>query len=218
MGSEIGLALGWSGGVHAAIVGSIILSVMSIPAAIVGARTRLSTYMIVRQVFGSAGSRIVNFVLAVVLIGWYAVTAELFGRTCYLTIIHYFPNVTISAHAYTIVSSLLVTVTTVFGFRALERLSLWVAPLLVALTCFVAWKTLGSVSWDRIGDDNGFVIRRLRTSGDWLRCGGYRPCPARDCGSLHRVSGFPRLSGAADRIGVPDGFLCAQAYRLFATE
>jgi len=44
MGSEIGLEMGWRRGVYAAVVGSIILAVMSIPAAIVGARTRLSTY------------------------------------------------------------------------------------------------------------------------------------------------------------------------------
>ena len=70
MGSEIGLALGLQGGIHAAIIGSVILAAMSIPAAIVGARTRLSTYMIVQSVFGPGGSRVVNFVLAMVLIGW----------------------------------------------------------------------------------------------------------------------------------------------------
>src|SRR4051812_22053163 len=136
MGSEIGLEMGWRHGVQAAVAGSLILAVMSIPAAIVGARTRLSTYMIVRNVFGLHGSRVVNFVLALVLIGWYAVTAELFGRTCYLTVQQYFPNAPLSPHLYTVAASLLVTATTVFGFRALDRLSMLVAPLLVALTVF----------------------------------------------------------------------------------
>jgi cytosine permease len=150
MGSEIGLEMGWRHGVYAAVVGSIILAVMSIPAAIVGARTRLSTYMIVRNVFGLQGSRVVNFVLALVLIGWYAVTAELFGRTCYLTVVQYFPGLAIPAYVYTIAASLLVTFTTVFGFRALDRLSMLVAPLLVVLTVFVAYQSLGHATWSAV--------------------------------------------------------------------
>jgi len=155
MGSEIGLALGWRGGVRAAIIGSVILAAMSIPAAIVGARTRLSTYMIVRNVFGRGGSRVVNLVLAVVLIGWYAVTAELFGRTCYLAISHYAPQLAVSPHVFTIVCSLLVIVTTIFGFRALDRLSLLVAPLLVVLTVFIAFQALKHASWTTISTSVG---------------------------------------------------------------
>lgn len=150
MGSEIGLALGLKHGIHAAIIGSLILTAMSIPAAVVGARTRLSTYMIVQNVFGRGGSRVVNLVLAIVLIGWYAVTAELFGRTCYLTVLQYFPDATIPSYFYTIVCSLVVIATTVFGFSALDKLSLIVAPLLVVLTVFVAYRALGHASWGEI--------------------------------------------------------------------
>ena len=155
MGSEIALELGWRRGVMAAVVGSIILAVMSIPAAIVGARTRLSTYMIVRHVFGEAGSRVVNAVLALVLIGWYAVTAELFGRTCYLTLHQYFPHSPIPMGVFTVGCSLLVVATTVFGFRALERLSLVVAPMLVALTLYVALQAVVRVPWQTIASSAG---------------------------------------------------------------
>lgn len=155
MGSEIGLALGLRGGIRASIIGSVILAAMSIPAAIVGARTRLSTYMIVERVFGRGGSRAVNLVLAMVLIGWYAVTAELFGRTCYLTVAQYFPHAHIPPQAYTIACSLVVTATTVFGFRALDRLSLFVAPLLVAMTVYVAYCALRHSSWSAIAAVRG---------------------------------------------------------------
>ncbi|MBS0388148.1 MAG: cytosine permease, partial [Proteobacteria bacterium] len=124
MGSEIAAELGWRRGVIAAVVGSVILATMSIPAAVVGARTRLSTYMIVQQVFGDRGSRVVNAVLALVLIGWYAVTAELFGRTCYLTVHNYFPGSGMPMGFYTVGCSFVVVATTVFGFKALDRLSL----------------------------------------------------------------------------------------------
>lgn len=134
LAQELGLRLG----VWAVVAGSAILSVMSIPAAIVGARTRLSTYMIVQNVFGTVGSKFVNVVLAIVLLGWYAVTAELFGRTCFLTVAEYFPNAPLPPTAYTIACSVVVTATTIFGFKAIERLSLFVAPLLVVLTVHVA--------------------------------------------------------------------------------
>ena len=155
MGSEIALELGWRRGVIAAIVGSVILGVMSIPAAIVGARTRYSTYMIVRRVFGEVGSRVVNAVLALVLIGWYAVTAELFGRTCYLTLHQYFPDSPIPMAFFTVGCSFLVIVTTVFGFRALDRLSLVVAPMLVALTVYIAVQAAMHVTWHTITAHTG---------------------------------------------------------------
>ena len=68
----------------AALLGALILSLMSVPAAIVGQRTRLSSYMIIEHTFGYAGAKFVNFWFGVFLLGWYAVTAELFGRTLYL--------------------------------------------------------------------------------------------------------------------------------------
>ena len=149
-GSDLAAALGLRRGVWAVTAGSVILAVMSIPAAIVGARTRLSTYMIVQNVFGVVGSRFVNLVLALVLLGWYAVTAELFGRTCFLTVAAYFPGSPVAASAYTIACSVVVVATTIFGFKAIERLSVLVAPLLVALTFYVGYRALAHSSWDTL--------------------------------------------------------------------
>ncbi len=148
-GSELATSLGLPTGIRAVVLGSIVLTVMSVPAAIVGARTRLSTYMIVSHVFGRTGSRLVNLVLAFVLLGWYAVTAELFGRTCYLTVATYFPSV-VPQWGYTVACSAVVMATTVFGFRAIDRLSLAVAPLLVALTAYVAWKAMQHAPWSAL--------------------------------------------------------------------
>jgi cytosine permease len=148
-GAALADSLGLATGVRSVLIGSAILAVMSIPAAIIGARTRLSTYMIVVTVFGASGARLVNFVLAAVLLGWYAVTAELFGRTCFVTMQGY--GVTLAPQwVYTIGCSVLVIATTIFGFRAIDRLSLAVAPLLVALTGYVAWRALQHTSWNTL--------------------------------------------------------------------
>jgi cytosine permease len=148
-GSTLAASLGLADGIRAVVIGSIILTVMSVPAAMVGARTHLSTYMIVTRVFGGNGARVINLVLGIVLLGWYAVTVELFGRTCFLTAAIYFSGGP-PQWLYTVACSILVIATTIFGFRAIDRLSLAAAPLLVVLTCYVAWRSVGVVPWDRL--------------------------------------------------------------------
>lgn len=148
-GSELATALGLTTGIHASVLGGAVLTAMSVPAAIVGARTRLSTYMIVTQVFGTGGAKVINLVLALVLLGWFAVSAELFGRTFYLAASpHLAANV--PTWIYTVASSVLVIATTVFGFRAIDRLSLMAAPLLVALTVWVAFRAVAHSSFASI--------------------------------------------------------------------
>ena len=53
---------------------------MSIPAAIVGAQTRLSSYLIIEFVFGKKG-RLCQYPAGSTLLGWFAVTAGFFGQT-----------------------------------------------------------------------------------------------------------------------------------------
>lgn len=144
-GAELATSLGFQSALRAILVGSVVLGALSIPAAIIGARTRLSTYMIVSHVFGRQGSIAVNVLLATVLLGWYAVTAELFGHTCYIALAKQFPA--IAQWQYTLGCGVLVTLTTVVGFRAIDRLSLIAAPLLVALTGYVGWLSLQHTSW-----------------------------------------------------------------------
>ena len=110
---------------------------MSVPAAVVGARTRLSSYMIIEHTFGYAGAKFVNFWFGIFLLGWYAVTAELFGRTLFLAA-GGLTSLTLPESVYTVLSSILVTVTTVYGFKAIDRLALIAVPfMLLALMTVV---------------------------------------------------------------------------------
>jgi cytosine permease len=149
IGSELATTLGLSMGIKAVVIGSLVLAAMSVPTAIVGARTRLSTYMIVTQVFGTVGAKAINLCLAVVLLGWYSVTAGLFGRTFYLTAATY-AAISAPQWLYTIASSVFVIATTVFGFWAYDRLSRVAAPLLVILTAYVAWLSLSHAPWNAL--------------------------------------------------------------------
>jgi cytosine permease len=140
---ELARGIGLSKGIIAAVTGAL----MSVPAAIVGARTRLSSYMIIEHTFGYAGAKFVNFWFGLFLLGWYAVTAELFGRTLYLAAAE-LTSWTIAEPVYTIVSSILVIVTTVYGFKAIDRLALIAVPFLLLALIGVVIFSLRQTSFD----------------------------------------------------------------------
>jgi len=133
--------MGLSKAIIAVVSAALILSVMSIPAAIVGVKTRLSSYMIVEHTFGFAGAKFVNFWLGIMLLGWYAVTAELLGRTFFIAAAE-LTTLAVPEYVYTISSSILVLVTTVYGFKAIDRLALIAVPFLLLAIAFVIGQSL----------------------------------------------------------------------------
>jgi cytosine permease len=134
---ELAQGIGLGKAIIAALAGALILSLLSIPAAIVGARARLSSYMIIEHTFGYVGAKFINFWFALFLLGWYAVTAELFGRTLFLAAGE-LTTFVIPEWVFTVISSAIVTVTTVYGFKAIDRLALIAVPfLLLALVAVV---------------------------------------------------------------------------------
>lgn len=135
---ELAVGVGFTDALIATVIGALILSVMSIPASIVGARSRLSSYMIIEHTFGSVGAKFINFAFGLFLLGWYAVTADLFGRTLFVAASS-LTTLVLDEWVYTVASSTLVIVTTIYGFKAIDRLALVAVPfLLLALIVVVA--------------------------------------------------------------------------------
>jgi len=65
------------GGIRiAAIITGIVITV---PVLIIRARANLSTYVILQFPFGQTGGKLVNAVVAISVLGWFAVTAAVFG-------------------------------------------------------------------------------------------------------------------------------------------
>jgi cytosine permease len=134
---ELAQGIGLSRALMAVVSGALILSVLSVPASVMGARTRLSSYMIIEHTFGYVGAKFVNFCFGLFLLGWYAVTAELFGRTLYLAATG-LATLNLGEPVYTTMSSVLVIATTMYGFKAIDRLALIAVPfLLLALASVV---------------------------------------------------------------------------------
>jgi cytosine permease len=143
---ELAQGIGLSKAIAATLIGALILSLMSIPAAIVGVKTRLSSYMLIEHTFGYAGAKFVNFWFGIFLLGWYAVTAELFGRTLFLAATE-LTSLGIPEWGYTVLSSALVTLTTMFGFKAIDRLALVAVPFLLFALMVVVVASLRETSF-----------------------------------------------------------------------
>lgn len=139
---ELAQGMGLRSAVTAALIGAMILSVMSVPAAIVGASTRLSSYMIIEHTFGYLGAKFINFGFGIFLLGWYAVTAELFGRTLFLAAAE-LTTLTVPEWVFTVASSAVVAGTTIFGFKAIDRLALVAVPFLLLSLAAVVTLSLG---------------------------------------------------------------------------
>ncbi|EED30415.1 hypothetical protein NOR53_464 [gamma proteobacterium NOR5-3] len=142
---ELAQGMGLRSAITATFLGALALSLMSIPAAIVGASTRLSSYMIIEHTFGYVGAKFINFGFGVFLLGWYAVTAELFGRTLFLAASE-LTTLALPEWSYTVLSSLIVTVTTIYGFKAIDRLALIAVPFLLLCLAGVVVLSLRQVA------------------------------------------------------------------------
>jgi cytosine permease len=132
MGAQIATALGLAKATIAFVVGSIILAVAASFTALVGAEARLSTYMLVQFSFGVTGARVVNTVFAATMFGWFGVNAALFGDAMVATVTHVY-HVSSGWPLYVVGGSVLMMLTTIFGFKALDRLSQLAVPLLLLI-------------------------------------------------------------------------------------
>lgn len=140
-GAEIGFALGFRNGFVAVFLGGALLAAIAMATGTVAARTRLNTAMIIKMSFGEVGGRVVSFVLALTMLGWFGVTAELFGRGVF-EVVGGFGFRGLPHTAYIAVGGALMAVTTIFGFSALQRLSNVTVPLLAILIAATAWLTV----------------------------------------------------------------------------
>ena len=142
-GSQVGLAMGLRDALTAFAVGGLILTAVGSATAVVATGARLSTYKILEFAFGRVGAKFVSGVLALTLFGWYGVTAELFGRALSGAAADIY-GLGLPVIPGTVVGSMLMVAVTVFGFRALDKLSLLAVPLLILFLAAVVVRSLGN--------------------------------------------------------------------------
>lgn len=158
-GSNIGLSLGFANATTAFIGGGLILALIGSLTAYIGSKTRLSTYVITQFSFGRLGARVANSVIAIALFGWFGVTAELFGKACQKAILDVY-SLDVGVVPLSLVGSALMVLTAIWGFKALDKLSVFAVPLMGLLLSVAVFFSLRLSSWDRIVATKGNAMER----------------------------------------------------------
>lgn len=127
-GAQTGLALGFHKAVLAALLAGLVLCAGACLTAVASVRTRLTTYVLIQRSFGLRGAALVNIVLAVVHCCWFGVNVSFFGDAM----------VAAQAQGYglpgdfgvfVVLGGVLITLSTIYGFRTLDRLAMVAVPL-----------------------------------------------------------------------------------------
>lgn len=136
-GAEIGSRLGLALGTVAILAGCLLLAGLCALTGTVAARSRLPTAVITQFAFGRRGAKIVNLVLATTLIGWFAVTVELFADSLG-EVISQTLDISLGHAPLMLAGGAAMVVTTVYGFGALALLSKWAVPVMILVLIAMA--------------------------------------------------------------------------------
>lgn len=118
------------------ILGGMFLTALAAPMAVIGTRTRLSSYMLARIAFGEQASKLLNFAFALSLLGWFGVNIELFGDAM-ARLLSEVGLEAIPLFALEILAGAMMTTLTFLGLKSINWLSLLVTPMLVLVTALM---------------------------------------------------------------------------------
>ncbi len=133
--AQTGLALGLHHAVLAALLAGLILCAGACLTSIISVRTRLTTYVLVQQSFGLWGAALVNIVIGIVHFCWLGVNLSFFGDAMVAAAREGY-GIPGTFSLFVVIGSILITATTIYGFRTLDRLALVAVPF-VAIILFI---------------------------------------------------------------------------------
>ncbi len=147
--AQIGGSLGLQHAAWAFVAGSLILAVMGSLTSHVGATTRLTTYQLCTQAFGGAGAQVVNSVIALSLVGWFAVISNTLGSLSDFVFSRLY-GWQLPVPVYIVASSAAIVLVTITGFRGIDRIALWMTPAMLLLVLYAAMGSIDQVPhWNR---------------------------------------------------------------------
>lgn len=147
-GVKIGNALGFYDSLYAFFLAGIILGLLASLTGVIGAKTRLSTYMITQYVFGRKGALLINLIFALSLFGWFGINTALFGSAVVDAL--YQPGDSRSIVLYSVLGGGLMIATAVFGFKALDKLSQLAVPLLCVSLIVLVYVSVAQIGFATI--------------------------------------------------------------------
>ncbi|MXY04640.1 MAG: hypothetical protein F4171_07195 [Gammaproteobacteria bacterium] len=156
--SQIGGALGYAEAGLAFAIGSLILGFMGAVTSYVGAKSRLSTYLLTEFAFGPTGAKVANLVVALSLVGWFGVICNTLGLATQEMLqeswnIDVPPPVVITA-----ASALMISVTAA-GFTGIDRLALFLTPFMALLIGYAAFLALRADGSEPLAVEQAFTFQ-----------------------------------------------------------
>lgn len=142
-GAQTGLALGFAPAVAAALFAGLILCAGACLTAVISVRTRLTTYLLVQHSFGVKGAALVNIVIAIVHFCWFGVNVSFFGDAMVAAAQEGY-GIPGDFSLFVILGSILITISTIFGFKTLDRLAMIAVPLVGVILIAVCAKAVGA--------------------------------------------------------------------------
>ena len=128
-GIEVSSGVGPDLTLAAILGGALVIFLIGWLMGLMGARTGFNSYLLVRLAFGDAGARVVNLAFSISLLGWFGINLNLFGLAIAGLSDELF-GIIPPELLVTIMASLLITVTTIIGFRAINLVSTLMIPVL----------------------------------------------------------------------------------------
>lgn len=132
LGIELASGMEFWPAITATVVGSLLLGLLAMACAYVGAATGLSTAMISRAVFGKIGGAVLAIALGLSLLGWFAVQAGFFGQNAQIAFAE-LTGLDAPIWIFTLIGGVLMVVTALWGYRSISKLSSVAVPLLLLL-------------------------------------------------------------------------------------
>ena len=157
MASNISQGAGFYPGLVGFIIGCQVLAVTGVFAGMVGARSKLSTYLILRYSFGASGYRFANFLIALVMFFWFAILCNLFGAAAE-EIVSIVTGIDLSRQWLGVLGGLIMVGVTIYGFRAIQKMALFMVPLLAVILLYGAYRSVVSGDVGLLGSPGTGVL------------------------------------------------------------
>jgi cytosine permease len=113
------------------ILGAAVLGVVSVLTGILGSQTRFSTALSSRYTFGKYGAYILQVVLFFAAWGWFGVQLGFMAEGLGGGGLAFVAGGSVPVWVFKVIGGILMTLTAMFGFKAIEKLSIIAIPLLV---------------------------------------------------------------------------------------
>ncbi len=143
LGSDLASSMPMNDAILSVILGSSILAFMYTLCAIVGQRTSLTTSLIIEYVLGEKIAKVFALVICTSLLGWFGVQVGFFAENIQVIIDEIF-HLKLDVWVYSLIGGILMTSTAIIGYKAIEKLSLYSVPFLLALMLITVSLALNS--------------------------------------------------------------------------